>query len=224
MGTGQTRLPFQVGEKLTYDSHFNLIKAGTAQLHVSAREVISEVPVYHIIFTVKTNSFLDRIYKIRDRVETWIDARDFFTRKYSKKVREGNYRQTFSADVNYQDSVVTTGEDSFKIYQELRDPYSLFYYLRTIPLQIGDQFSFVTFDNNQFVNIHFNVNRRETISVGAGTFDCLVIEPFLKGKPLFKHKGDMTIWFSDDDQRLPVKVVSKTKIGSMILKLTSYNN
>ena len=114
---------------------------------------------------------------------------------------------------------MTTGEDSFKIDHELRDPYSLIYYLRTIPLNIGDQFSFVTFDNNQFTNIHLNVNRREKISVQAGQFTCLVIEPFRKGRSLLKQKGDMTIWISDDDLRLPVKVVSKSKIGSMTMKL-----
>jgi len=216
---GQVTVPFQVGEILNYDSNFNLIKAGTARLHVSALELIDGVPVYHIIFTVKTNKILDRIYKVRDRVETWIDANGLFTRKFSKKVREGQYRHNFSAIINYQDSVVTTGEDSFRINDELRDPYSLFYYLRTIPLNVGDRFTYVTFDNNQFINIHLIVHRKEKISVKAGQFDCLVIKPFRKGRSLFKQQGDMTIWLSDDHQRLPVKIVSKTKFGSMTLKL-----
>lgn len=218
---GQKLLPFDVGETLNYDSNFNFIKAGTAKLQVVALESLDNVSVYHILFTLNTYPILDHIYKIRDKVETWIDAEGFFTRKFHKKLREGRHRSRFSATVNYEDSVITAGEESFTIHQELRDPYSLFYYLRTIPLKVGDRFSFVTFDNNRFIDIDLTVHRKERIAVQAGQFDCLVVKPFREGRSLFKYQGDMTIWLSDDDRRLPVKVISKTKFGSMILKLRS---
>ncbi|MEE9167979.1 MAG: DUF3108 domain-containing protein [Candidatus Neomarinimicrobiota bacterium] len=216
---GQGTLPFQVGETLHYDSNLNFVRAGTAKLQVLALESVDDVPAYHILFTMSTNSILDHIFKIRDRVETWIDAEDLYTLRFNKQVREGRHRYRFSANMNYEDSVVTTGDESFKFDHELRDPYSLLYYLRTLPLKVGDEFSFVTFDNNQFMDIHLTVHRKERIDVRAGEFDCFVVEPFREGRPLLKNKADMTIWLSDDHLRLPVKVVSKAVFGSIILKL-----
>lgn len=218
---GQQAVPFSVGETLHYDSNLNFIPAGTAILQVVATESLDDTSVYHILFTARTNSIVDRIYRIRDRVDTWIDVNGLFTRKFSKQIREGKYRNSFSATINYEDSVVVSERDSFKISHELRDPYSLFYYLRTIPLEVGDSLSFLTFDNNEFVDIHLTVHRRETITVGAGQFDCLVVEPFREGRSLFKYRGDMTIWLSDDQYRLPVKILSKLEFGSMMLKLKS---
>ncbi|MFQ6674708.1 MAG: DUF3108 domain-containing protein [Fidelibacterota bacterium] len=217
----QIPLPLEVGETLHYESRINLIPAGSARLEVSALEALDGDSVYHIVFSVQTNPVLDRIFKIRDRIETWIDAKGLFTRKFAKKIREGNYRHQFSATINYEDSVVTTARDSFSIDRELRDPYSLFYYLRTLPLNVGDLLGFTTFDNGEFIDFQVTVHHRESVRVPAGVFRCLVIEPFKEGASLLKNEGDMTIWLSDDDQRLPVKIVSRAKFGSMVFKLKS---
>lgn len=215
----QTPLPLPVGETLDYESHINLIPTGWGQLRLRSLVDLNGDSAYHIVFTARTNQVLDRIFKIRDKVETWIDARELFTRKFSKIVREGNYRQEFLATIDYKDSVVTVGRQSFPIETELRDPYSLLYYLRTIPLKVGDLLAFTTFDNGEFIDFQLTVHRTETVKVPAGEFFCLVLEPFREGKPLLKNRGDMTIWLSDDEKRLPVKIESKTSFGSMIFRL-----
>lgn len=190
-------------------------------LEVSSQESLQDAQVFHIIFSLTSNRFLDRLYRVRDQVETWIDVDGLFTRKYRKKLREKNYSKDFLAQMSYEDSVVVSGKKSFPLTQELRDPYSLFYYLRTLPLQVGDLLSFTTFDNNRFTDFQVTVHRTESVRVPAGRFDCIVIEPFRKGRALLKNQGDMIIWFSDDEKRLPVKVVSKAKFGSVILRLRS---
>lgn len=213
--------PFRVGEVLRYDASINFLRAGSAVLEVSSQESLQDAQVFHIIFSLTSNRFLDRLYRVRDQVETWIDVDGLFTRKYKKKLREKNYSKDFLAQMGYEDSVVVSGKKSFPLTQELRDPYSLFYYLRTLPLQVGDLLSFTTFDNNRFTDFQVTVHRTESVRVPAGRFDCIVIEPFRKGRALLKNQGDMIIWFSDDEKRLPVKVVSKAKFGSVILRLRS---
>ena len=217
----QETQPFRVGEVLRYDASINFLRAGSAVLEVSSQESLQDAQVFHIIFSLTSNRFLDRLYRVRDQVETWIDVDGLFTRKYRKKLREKNYSKDFLAQMSYEDSVVVSGKKSFPLTQELRDPYSLFYYLRTLPLQVGDLLSFTTFDNNRFTDFQVTVHRTESVRVPAGRFDCIVIEPFRKGRALLKNQGDMIIWFSDDEKRLPVKVVSKAKFGSVILRLRS---
>ena len=211
--------PFTVGETLKYDLKVNVIKAGHAKLQVIGEEVVDENQTYHIKYTVKSNRYVDRLFYVRDQVDSWLDKKGLFTHRLIKNIREGSYRYKLEAKMNYIDSTLTSEDDVFQIDSEIRDPFSLFYYLRSIPLKVGQKLSFKTFDNGQFVDFHIIVHRKENVRVPAGRFRCLVIEPYRKGKTLFKQKGDMRIWLTDDERRLPVKIETKATFGSMTMLL-----
>ena len=211
--------PFSIGETLEFDLKVNIIKAGHAKLQVIGEEVVDENQTYHIKYTVKSNRYVDRLFYVRDQVDSWLDKNGLFTRKFMKYIREGSYRYKLEAKMNYIDSTLTSEDEVFQIDSEIRDPFSLFYYLRSIPLKVGQKLSFKTFDNGQFVDFHIIVHRKENVRVPAGRFRCLVIEPYRKGKTLFKQKGDMRIWLTDDDRRLPVKIETKATFGSMTMLL-----
>ena len=211
--------PFTVGETLKYDLKVNVIKAGHAKLQVIGEEVVDENQTYHIKYTVKSNRYVDRLFYVRDQVDSWLDKKGLFTHRLIKNIREGSYRYKLEAKMNYIDSTLTSEDEVFQIDSEIRDPFSLFYYLRSIPLKVGQKLSFKTFDNGQFVDFHIIVHRKENVRVPAGRFRCLVIEPYRKGKTLFKQKGDMRIWLTDDERRLPVKIETKATFGSMTMLL-----
>ncbi|NOZ73764.1 MAG: DUF3108 domain-containing protein [FCB group bacterium] len=218
---GQT-LPFRVGESLHYIAQFNLIPAGKASLEVLEFDTVDTTPVYHVVFTARTGKIADRIYKIRDQIHTWINQRELYTHRQKKVIREGSYRLSTLTRVDYDNSIAITGRDTFRISSPLRDFYSLFYYLRTIPLEVDSILDFAAFDNNRETHFRLKIAGREEITVPAGTFSCLKIKPFRKERSLFKNQGDMEIWFSDDDRRLPVQIQIHLKYGSMLLRLDSY--
>ena len=64
------------------------------------------------------------------------------------------------------------------------------------------------------------VHKRERVQVPAGTFDCVVVEPILKSEGVFKSKGSILVWLSDDQRRIPVMVKSKVPVGSISISLT----
>ena len=105
----------------------------------------------------------------------------------------------------------------------ISDSYSLFYFLRTIPLIIGETIDFTAFDGKNITPFQVITKTKETIKTMAGTFPCLVVKPFREGTTLLKNKGDMMIWFSDDKIRLPIQIKIKLKYGSMLLKLKDIN-
>jgi hypothetical protein len=211
--------PFSIGETLEFDLKVNIIKAGHAKLQVIGEEIVDENQTYHIKYTVKSNRYVDRLFYVRDQVDSWLDKKGLLTHRLIKNIREGSYRHKPEAKMNYIDSTLTSEDEVFQIDSEIRDPFSLFYYLRSIPLKVGQKLSFKTFDNGQFVDFHIIVHRKENVRVPAGRFRCLVIEPYRKGKTLFKQKGDMRIWLTDDERRLPVKIETKATFGSMTMLL-----
>ena len=220
---GQSAWPFQIGERLIYNVSFTGITAGQASLEVVNDTVVNNNDQLHIRFKARTTFPISSIYTINDQVDTWLDSKYLYTKKLTKNIREGNYKNDSYTIIDYDQSIAITDGDTVIIDQFLYDSYSLFYYLRTIPLIIGETINFTAFDGKKITPFQVITKTKETINTMAGTFPCLVVKPFREGTTLLKNKGDMTIWFSDDKNRLPIQIRIKLKYGSMLLKLKDIN-
>ena len=211
--------PFQLGEKLEYTAQFNFIPAGESTLEFVSIDTINHQPVYHMAYTAKTGKVADRLFKIRDRVDMWLGENELFTHRLSKSIHEGNYKKEIVSQIDYENYIAVTNGDTISISKKVRDPYSLFYFLRTIPLPIGKVFPFTTFESNETTDFNLKVSGKEYIKTEAGNYSCIVVKPYRDGKTLLKNKGDMQIWFSDNEKRIPVQVEIKLKFGTMLMKL-----
>ena len=220
---GQSAWPFQIGERLTYNVSFTGITAGQASLEVVNDTVLNNNHQLHIRFNARTTFPVSSIYTINDQVDTWLDSKYLYTKKLTKNIREGNYKNDSYTIIDYDQSIAITNGDTVIIDQFLRDPYSLFYFLRTIPLIIDETIDFTAFDGKKITPFQVITKTKETINTMAGTFSCLVVKPFREGTTLLKNKGDMMIWFSDDKIRLPIQIRIKLKYGSMLLKIKDIN-
>ncbi|MFC1549753.1 DUF3108 domain-containing protein [Candidatus Neomarinimicrobiota bacterium] len=212
---------FKVGEELVYKARFNVIPAGKASLKVMDSTRIDDHLTYHVRFNAKTGSLADRIYKIRDQIDSWLDVEKLFAHKQIKSIREGDYRKKIQTTFNYEEGYAVTNDDSLAVNGIIYDTYSLLYYLRTIPLIVGETHSFQAFEKKKLIDFQIKVYGKETIPVPVGTFTCFVVKPFREDEKLFKNQGDMKIWLSDDANRLPVQIQIKLKYGSMLLQLKS---
>ena len=217
-------LPFQIGEKLVYNAKFNIIPSGDASLEVIGVDTINGLGTYHARFKARTNPALDRLYKLRDQVDIWLDKTDLFTHQLKKNIREGSYHKKTLTTIHYDASFAIINSDTVTITGPVRDPYSLIFYLRSIPLKVGELLEFTSFENKISTPFKLAVTGKETIKTNAGSFKCIVVKPFSRGKALLKNEGDMQIWFSDDEKRLPIKIQIKLKFGSMNLKLKEITN
>lgn len=188
---------------------------------VDEDEAVNDTPAHHVTFYAKTSKFADRIFKVRDKVDIWLDQEDMTTLKVLKQIREGDYKKNFYTVIDYENSIAITNNDTIPLDGRVRDPYSLLFYLRTIPLEVGQILDFTTFDRKKTTEFQVLVASKETIKTPAGTYTCKIIKPFREGKSLLKNSGDMMIWFSDDEQCIPVQIQIKLKFGSMLLQLLS---
>jgi len=216
-------IPFKIGEHLTYTLQFNVIKMGRGYLSVETNDTISSIPSYHVKFQAKTSKFADNIYRVRDYIDIWLNTSDLTTIKLVKQLNEGNYHKKYDTSIDYNNSIAIVNTDTLKITGAVRDPYSLLYYFRIIPLEIGQILDFTTLDNKKLTDFQVIIDGKETVKTPAGTFNCIIIKPFREGKTLLKNDGDMKIWFSDDELRLPVQIQIKLKFGSMLLQLKTIN-
>ncbi|MBT4576498.1 MAG: DUF3108 domain-containing protein, partial [Candidatus Cloacimonetes bacterium] len=84
---------FEIGEKLTFQIKYGIIKAGEATMQINSHIYQDSTECYKIKSLAKTNSFFNNIYKVRDRIESIWDKNKLVTRRFTKKLQEGSYRQ-----------------------------------------------------------------------------------------------------------------------------------
>ena len=207
-----------VGEELLYSAGFRFFPAGEAVLSFSIDSLNGE-SVYVLTTSVKTNSFLDTFYEVRDEIQSWLNPNNLSLKKTVQSIREGSYHQDYESIIQ-GDSLAVSTDNSKNIPGEVYDPIAFVYYLRNQNLKLGNSYRFFSYSQKKIREVIVDITAREIIHVSAGTFDCLKAEPVSpNSKPLLKNNGEMRVWLSDDSLRLPVKIEQKTNIGTMVMKL-----
>ncbi len=213
---------FGVHEKLSFDINYGFINAGTATMEVVRLIEYEGRPCYQVVTRARSNKFFSSFYKVDDRVESIIDAEGIFSWRFEKKLREGNYRSHRISEFDQQKHFAVYGEDTIDVPPFVQDALSVLYYIRTQDLEVGKSVFIDNFTDGKLYPLEVRVLKRETKTVKAGTFDCLVVEPLLQSVGVFKHEGRLRVWITDDRLKMPVLMKSKVVVGSISVELTDY--
>ena len=214
-------VPFGVGERLEYDVRFGKLKVGSGTMEVVGITHVRDRETWHTVFTVRGGTLF---YKVNDRYESWIDTRTGNSLRYRQDQHEG------SRDVErnfefFPDRAVYTenNEPEQASVNNPLDDASFIYFLRTIPLNVGETYSFERYFRPDRNPVTIRVLRRERIRVPAGEFDAIVLQPIIKSRGLFGENGHAEVWLSDDENHIMLQLKSGLKIGSLNLYLKSYH-
>jgi hypothetical protein len=154
-----------------------------------------------------------------------MDVEGLFPWRFEQHIREGGYSRDFSAFFDQRRGLAKTSGGEYKIPKYVNDIVSAFYFARTFDytkLKTGDLFHLQNFYKDSVYNLDVKYLGTELITVPAGTFNCILVEPIIVKGGLFKSEGSIFIWLTDDELKLPVKVKTKVVIGSIDAVLTKY--
>ena len=223
---------FQSGETLIYDIKYGVITAGESTLTLKETTYWDTVACYQILSKASTNSFFDKIYKVRDEIESIWRKKDLSTLRFTKKLREGNYRQ-HRIHFYYPEqgfSIYTrigkknTKEERMEIPSGTQDILSAFYYYRLQDFAVRDTLVInVTADGRNYP-AKIIARKLEKIDTIFGEKECIVAEPILEGEAIFKQTGEIYIWITNDEYKIPVKLSSKIIFGSFNAILKNAKN
>jgi len=221
--------PFFAGEKLIFKLRWLFIPAGEAVLEVLPVETLDGAPVYHFVMTARSNAFIDRFYKVRDRIDAWADTDMTHTLRYQKKQQEGRTRRDIVVDFDWDHNQVrytnfNRSRAPVPILPGTFDPLSAFYYVRGMDLKEGMEIQRPVTDGKKSVIGRAKVVKRETIHVAGKIYDTYLLEPELRhvGGVFEKSKNaKIRLWVTADHRRLPVRIKSKVVVGSFTGELIS---
>lgn len=217
---------FKKGERLIFDVNYGFVTAGVAYMEIPSIKRIAGREVFHVNFRVNTVSTFDAFFTVRDRYETYIDVEGLFPWRFEQHIREGNYTRDFSAFFDHRRGKAKTSEGEYDIPLYVNDIVSAFYFARTLDyssMKKGDKVYLENFYKDKVYPLNVVFHGKERISVKAGTFDCLIVEPLVQEGGLFKSEGSILIWLSDDELKVPIRVKTKVVIGSIDAELTGFS-
>lgn len=213
-------VPFGVGEMLAYDVRFGRIHVGNGSMEVAGVENVRGRAAWHTVFRVRGGI---PFYRVNDRYESWLDTHTISSLRYVQQIDEGNYERERRFEIFPERRIYIEGQDDPQpsVAHPLDDG-SFIYFLRTIPLRVGLDTSLNDYFRADRNPVRIRVVRRERITVPAGTFDAVVVQPIISTKGIFSEGGRAEVWLSDDSRRIMLQMKSKLSFGSLNLYLTSY--
>jgi hypothetical protein len=213
-------VPFARGERLEYDVKFGFVHVGSGSMEVAGIDSIRGRAAWHTIFSVHGGTLF---YKVNDRLESWIDVNDFVSLRHWQELSEGRRERERRFEIMPERGVVLEeGKPEAPTVPAPLDDGAFLYFVRTIPLEVGQTYEFNRYFRPDRNPVTIRVLRREHITVPAGDFDAIVVQPIIKTKGIFSEGGRAEVWLSDDSNRIMLQMKSKLPFGSLNLYLTSY--
>ncbi|HMK60800.1 MAG TPA: DUF3108 domain-containing protein [Dissulfurispiraceae bacterium] len=223
----QTAVPFVLPERLDYDLTWAGIKAGTASL-----ETVEKDQYIQFVSRAMSSDFVSVFYRVDDLAVSSlkkIPIKNLPGTPYSYRLKtsEGKHRKDkevyfdLAAKKAMYIDYLDKEQKSFDIGDSTMDALSCFYYVRFLPLHVGKSVFVDIFDNKKLYKAEIQVVKKEEIETPIGTFKTILIRPVLQSEGIFNRKGDIFIWLTDDERRVPVLLKTKVKVGAVKATITA---
>ena len=213
-------VPFAIGESLSYSVKFGFARIGSAAMFVKGPAQIRGVDVIHTMFRITGGTFF---FKINDLMQSWVEPKTFASMRFWQDISEGNYNahrryEFFPERAMYQEN---DKPERPSVTAPLDDG-SFLYFIRTQPLEVGQEYAFDRYFDPESNPVRIRVLRKERVRVPAGEFNTIVLQPLIKTSGIFSEGGRAEIWLTDDARRMMVQMKSKLSFGTLNLYLLRY--
>jgi hypothetical protein len=218
---------FKAGELLEYRIHYGFVDAGIARLEV--KETLSTInnrKSYHVVGIGETRGAFDWFFKVRDRYETYIDVESLMPWIFIRRVEEGSYSKSQNVTFNHFKNTATSEKVTIPVPEYVQDLVSAFFYARTLDFanaSPGAVFPINAYLDDEVFEMNIKYIGKEQIHTKLGTFNCIKFRPLLLEGRVFKEEEDMTVWVTDDRNRIVVRAEANILVGSIKMDLKGYS-
>lgn len=221
---------YDIGEWFKFRIHYGLVTAGYATLEVTQDEAKSDA--YHIKGFGETVGLSRLFFKVEDYYETKVDKKTALPYQFIRKIDEGGHTKNKVIDfdqtarVAYVHDKKRNKEHEIETPGDVQDMVSTFYYLRnavdTANLNVGDETEVTMFFDEENYPFKLRFLGREQIKTKFGKVNTLMFRPLVLAGRVFKEQESLTVWVSDDDNKIPLRIKASLAVGSIKADLDAY--
>lgn len=222
--------PFKSGEWLQYKmSYSGFIRAGTAILELEEKEFQGK-KVFHTKGTGWTSGMIKWFFEVDDYYESYFDKENIKPYVFKRKIYEGGYKKHTITSFNHhlkkayvQD--FTLQRDTSVAFNKAQDMLSSFYYLRSLDvskIKPGDEIKLDMFFDEETFPFRLKFLGKQSLKTNVGKLETLVFRPYVLSGRVFKEQESVTIWISNDANKIPLKLKADLRVGSLTAELEDY--
>ena len=223
-GAQSTHQAFEAGEWFQFRIHYLGFNASFATLEVE-EETLKGNPVYHITGKGKSTGLLHWFFKVDDNYETYIDKKTGKPYRFIRQIDEGGHTKDIQIDFNHSNNTAFVHDKehstkkTFSVEEDVQDMLSSFYFLRNkldvTGLKPGDEINLNMFFDNENYDFKLEFLGREVLDTKLGKMAALKFRPYVMAGRVFKEEESLTLWVSDDGNRMPLKIKAELAVGSL---------
>jgi hypothetical protein len=222
---------YDAGEWFKFRIHYGIVNAGYATLEVK-NAVVNNKKTFHVVGRGYTTGISRFFFKVDDLYESYIDKETGNPVKYVRKINEGGYIKSQEGFFNQSGNSVLVkdyknrNEKTFVVPKNTQDILSAFYYLRNYPnidkINPGESIVINMFIDDETTKFKLKFVGREDITTKFGVVSSMVFKPLVQSGRVFKEQESLTVWISDDDNRLPIRIKADLAVGSIKADLDEF--
>ena len=227
----QKESAYGIGEWFKFRIHYGLVTAGYATLEVK-EGMQNNKKVFHTVGNGYTTGMTKLFFKVNDDYQSYIDKATSKPYQFIRKIDEGGYTKSQEGFFNQEKNTVlvkdykNNTENTYLVSENVQDIVSSFYYLRNHPnidkLKIGESIIIDMFFDGEVVKFKLKYIGRELLSTKFGKVNTMVFRPLVQSGRVFKEEESLTVWISDDDNKMPLRIKASLAVGSLKADLESY--
>lgn len=227
------RPAFKPGEWLRFRIHYGILNASYATLHLTATELDS-VPVYHVVGKGQTTGFASIFFKVDDTYESYFGKSNGLPYKFVRNIDEGGYTKDVIIDFDHHEDKAILHDRkndkklNFTVQEDVQDLLSAFYFLRnnfrSEDLVENESIELdMLFDDDGVFKFKLQYLGKEVLRTKFGKVECLRFRPYVQSGRVFKEKESLTLWVSNDQNKIPIRIKADLAVGSIKADLDGYN-
>jgi len=224
----QPNFSFPQKQTLTYSVDWRVFSAGTAVLHFETtgdRERLTA--------NADTSGAINLLFHVSDRFQSTFDRQKGCTEEFDKQTVEGRRQINSTLRIDYTQNKAILDEKNQVTGQTkhvetpvpgcVTDLLTGMFYAASQPLVPGKSFSFPVVDAQKTVSVTMRVESREEIKTSLGSFKTVRVQPTADAG-VVKNRGNIWIWYTDDERHLPVQMRARLFWGTITFRLTGNEN
>jgi Protein of unknown function (DUF3108) len=223
MAQARTDVPWEVGENLEYTVRMAGINSGIGSMQVNGVDTVRGRAAWRLHFNIKGSTPLG-IYHVDDTYDSWMDVESLNSLRFEQNLLEGGKKRIRNYDIFPARRIFhQEGQEERESVADPLDDASFFFYVRTLPLEVGKSYTFDKYFDPKANPVVITVLRKDTVDVPAGRFPAIVLQPTFQTNGLFSKNGHAEIWLSDDEHRILLRMdthFSIIKLGLTLKKVT----
>lgn len=214
------------GEKQVYEIFWEMVPVGRARMRLNPETNVGQKPACHFSLKTESNSLLDPLYKVRNRIDAYTDAQISHSLLYTEKER-GKKKKDKKIIFDWEQNIARyqkngKKKDPVPVLPGTFDPLSAFYFFRMQDLEVGRAVQIPVCDGKKNFLVQVTVSAKEELQVPAGVYESFVLKPELTHfGGVFEKSEDpeMTLWVRVKPPHILLRLECRILIGRIIAEL-----